>query len=268
MSSCRRPPRLKRNDMVSTPRDGFLLANKRALAPIGEARSDHAIFATVAERLGFAERFTEGRDEMGWLRHLYGVSQRRAAERGVRMPEFDEFWKAGLFELPAPKPAQPFLAAFRADPQVHPLTTPSGKIELWSARIASYGYDDCPPHPVWLEPAEWLGSERAKRYPLHLVSNQPATRLHSQLDQGVVSQEAKVAGREPIWIHPDDAARRGNPRWDGGPGFQTTAVSVWPGRWSRPGSSCRSSSWQPEPGTILWSPGCRERWRSTATPMC
>ena len=199
----------ERNDMVSTPRDGFLLANKRALAPIGEARSDHAIFAAVAKRLGFAERFTEGRDEMGWLRHLYRISQRRAAEREVRMPEFDEFWEAGLFELPAPNPPQPFLAAFRTNPQAHPLTTPSGKIELWSARIASYGYDDCPPHPVWLEPAEWLGSERAKAYPLHLVSNQPATRLHSQLDQGVVSQEAKVAGREPIWIHPEDAARRG-----------------------------------------------------------
>ena len=60
-----------------------------------------------------------------------------------------------------------------------------------------------------MEPAEWLGSEKAKQYPLHLVSNQPVARLHSQLDQGVVSQEAKIAGREPVWIHPDDAATRG-----------------------------------------------------------
>jgi hypothetical protein len=57
------------------------------------------------------------------------------------------------------------------------------------------------------EPAEWLGSERAKSYPLHLVSNQlvsnqPRSRLHSQLDCGEVSRVAKVANREPVWFHP------------------------------------------------------------------
>ena len=39
--------------------------------------------------------------------------------------------------------------------------------------IADFGYDDCPGHPVWLEPAEWLGSEKARDYPLHMISNQP-----------------------------------------------------------------------------------------------
>ena len=38
--------------------------------PAGEARDDYAIFAAIAERLGVAEAFTEGRDTMGWLRHL------------------------------------------------------------------------------------------------------------------------------------------------------------------------------------------------------
>jgi biotin/methionine sulfoxide reductase len=60
-----------------------------------------------------------------------------------------------------------------------------------------------------LEPAEWLGSERGKVYPLHLLSNQPRSRLHSQLDCGDVSRGAKVAEREPVWLHPDDAAARG-----------------------------------------------------------
>jgi biotin/methionine sulfoxide reductase len=41
------------------------------------------------------------------------------------------------------------------------------------------------------------------------MSNQPRTRLHSQLDCGQVSQGSKVAGREPMTIHPDDAAARG-----------------------------------------------------------
>jgi biotin/methionine sulfoxide reductase len=59
------------------------------------------------------------------------------------------------------------------------------------------------------EPAEWLGSERARSCPLHLISNQPRSRLHSQLDCGKVSRGAKVANREPVWLHPGDAAARG-----------------------------------------------------------
>jgi biotin/methionine sulfoxide reductase len=62
---------------------------------------------------------------------------------------------------------------------------------------------------VWLAPAEWLGGVRAERYPLHLVANQPARRLHSQLDMGAVSQASKVSGREPMRLNPEDAAERG-----------------------------------------------------------
>ena len=41
------------------------------------------------------------------------------------------------------------------------------------------------------------------------MSNQPRTRLHSQLDHGISSQESKIRGREPMRIHPADAAERG-----------------------------------------------------------
>jgi biotin/methionine sulfoxide reductase len=98
---------------------------------------------------------------------------------------------------------------FRADPEAHPLKTPSGRIEIFSERIAGFGYDDCPGHPVWRAPREWLGSPRAQKFPLHLLSSQPATRLHSQLDDALVSRAAKVAGREPLWLHSRDAAARG-----------------------------------------------------------
>jgi hypothetical protein len=62
---------------------------------------------------------------------------------------------------------------------------------------------------VWQEPAEWLGSPAAARYPLHLISNQPHTKLHSQYDHGAVSLASKIQGREPIAMHPGDAAARG-----------------------------------------------------------
>jgi biotin/methionine sulfoxide reductase len=85
--------------------------------------------------------------------------------------------------------------------------TPSGKIEIYSQTVASFDYDDCPGHPVWIEPYEWLGSDD-KRWPLHLISNQPKTKLHSQIDHGSHSKASKVKGREPVHIHPDDAAQR------------------------------------------------------------
>ena len=47
------------------------------------------------------------------------------------------------------------------------------------------------------------------RHPLKLIANQPATRLHSQLDFGACSQSSKIAGREPVRINPADAKRRG-----------------------------------------------------------
>jgi biotin/methionine sulfoxide reductase len=42
-----------------------------------------------------------------------------------------------------------------------------------------------------------------------MITTQPSTRLHAQMDMGRVSQASKVAGREPIRINRDDAAARG-----------------------------------------------------------
>ena len=44
---------------------------------------------------------------------------------------------------------------------------------------------------------------------MHLVTHQPASRLHSQMDPGPVAREQKIAGREPIRISPPDGKRRG-----------------------------------------------------------
>ena len=98
-------------------------------------------------------------------------------------------------------------ADFRADPIANPLATPSGKIEIFSQAIAGFDYDDCAPHPCWFEPPEWLGSpDRGSQ--LHLLGNQPTARLHSQLDHGSISRDAKIAGHEPVKINRQDAAER------------------------------------------------------------
>jgi biotin/methionine sulfoxide reductase len=139
------------------------------------------------------------------LRHLYD-GWRDRVDGGA--PDFDTFWRAGRAPVPTPAPGV-LLERFRTDPDAHPLSTPSGRIELRSATVAAFGYDDCPGHPVWLEPTEWHGSARAAAYPLVLLANNPASRLHSQLDFGPHSVAGKVAGREPVRMHPRDAAARG-----------------------------------------------------------
>jgi biotin/methionine sulfoxide reductase len=199
---------LERNDVGGSSRDNFLLAMHQAIAPIGEARNDFDIFSELAGRLGYADAFTEGRDEMAWCRFIYDRFRTGAARKGVELPGFQEFWAEGHVALPQPTREFVLFEAFRADPEKHPLKTPSGKIEIASEAIAKFGYDDCPAHPAWMAPAEWLGSTAAKSFPLHLITNQPAARLHSQLDPGPVSAASKIAGREPIRINTADAARR------------------------------------------------------------
>ncbi len=199
---------LERDDIGSATRDRYMVAMKRAIDPVGEARDDYAIFAALSERLGSHAAYTEGLDTMQWLRRLYEASRERGREFELTLPAFDEFWAEGLLHLPQPARRAVFLAEFRADPRAHPLPTPSGRIEIGSETIAGFGYDDCPGHPAWLEPREWLGAAQAG-HRLHLLSHQPANKLHSQYDHGELSRAAKIRGREPVLLHPEDAAERG-----------------------------------------------------------
>ena len=142
------------------------------------------------------------------MRHLYETARGRAARKEMHWPDFDDFWEQGYLELPAVAEARVSFEDFRRDLERYRLSTASGRIEIFSSKIASFGYADCLGHPAWFEPAEWLGSAKQHSYPLHLLTTQPATRLHGQMDMGRVSQQSKVAGREPIRISPTAAARR------------------------------------------------------------
>ncbi|MBL8381474.1 MAG: molybdopterin-dependent oxidoreductase [Burkholderiales bacterium] len=200
---------LERDDIGGSSRDAYLFAMQRAIAPVGAARDDVDIFRELAARAGHEDAFTAGRDTPGWLRELWRRVVEGAGAAGADLPDYDAFVARGWVELPAPARDHVMFEAFRADPAAHPLRTPSGRIELASATIAAFGYADCPPHPAWLAPAEWLGDAAARAFPLHLVTVQPRDRLHSQMDPGPLSQAGKVAGRERLRIHPDDARARG-----------------------------------------------------------
>jgi biotin/methionine sulfoxide reductase len=195
----------ERDDFSGSRNDPLLIAMPALTEPYAQSRNDYDTFAGLAQRLGFGETFTEGRTDREWLIAMY---DKWSAELDFVVPSFEEFWRDGQVPLPVEE-GLTLLADYRADPQAHRLGTPSGRIEIFSTAIDSFGYHDCAGHPRWYEPTEWLGGERAQRYPLHLIANQPASRLHSQLDGGATSQKSKVQGREPIRMHPDDASTRG-----------------------------------------------------------
>ena len=195
---------LEREDIGGSPREDFLFAMDQVIDPVGEARNDYDIFAGLAERLGAGHEFTEGRTADQWVRHLYETYRNQFPDS----PRYDEFVNGGFVQHPESAASRMVLYdAFRNDPGSYPLPTPSGKVELYSETLAGFGYADCPPHPTFFEPHEWLGN--ADRYQLHMISNQPSTRLHSQLDHGVTSTDRKIDGREAVRMHPTDAADRG-----------------------------------------------------------
>ncbi|QCI65176.1 molybdopterin guanine dinucleotide-containing S/N-oxide reductase [Phreatobacter stygius] len=196
---------LEREDIGCSSNDPLMVAMHPVVEPYGEARDDYAIFSGLAERLGATEAFTEGRTVRQWLEYLYEPTRTALAEQGLPAPGFDEFWTAGSMMLPQLPDDGGHLRKFRDDPDANPLTTPSGKIEIFSETIAGYGEPDCPGHPTWLPRVE----VPRPGTPMFLVANQPATRLHSQLDFGGHSTDSKHRGREVAQMHPTDAAARG-----------------------------------------------------------
>ena len=206
---------LERNDVAAGMMDLTVTAVQQVAEPPDGVRTDYAAFTGLAERLGFGSRFTEDRTAEEWVRELYERTVIQVGRAGVTLPDFDTFWAAGSIETPEPSAGERkrhaglSFAGLRADPQAHPIPTPSGRIEIFSATVAGFGYPDCGGHPAWYEPDEWLGAPTAERFGLHLVSNQPRTRLHSQFDHASPSRDAEISGREPVLMHPDDAAARG-----------------------------------------------------------
>lgn len=196
---------LEREDLGATPTDPLMVAMHRIAEPHGQARDDYEIFSALAERLGARQDFTEGRTSRQWLAHLYEKTRAALQAAGHEAPDFETFWARGELLLPQRPDDGGILRAFRDDPAAHPLPTPSGKVQVASPTVAGFGYADCPGHPAWLAPTDAPHA----RHPLYLVANQPATRLHSQLDFGGHSAAHKRRGREVCRMNPADAAARG-----------------------------------------------------------
>lgn len=184
---------------------------KKAVEPQFEAKSDYEIFTELAKLAGVEERFTENKSEMDWLKSFYQSAFDSARKNRVIMPKFETFWEENKpITFKANEKAKKWVRyeAFRNDPLLNPLGTPSGKIEIYSDVIAKMNYDDCKGYPSWMEPEEFAGSV-TEEAPLALVTPHPYYRLHSQLNNTSLREKYAVKDREPVLIHKEDAAVRG-----------------------------------------------------------
>ena len=198
----------------------LLYPEPRCMESLGESFSDYEIVCKIAERLGLLGEYTEGKSVAEWIRVGYetsGVADRISWEelnrKGYYVVPPDPEWEkipAGLIE-------------FYEDPEKHPLSTPTGKLEFYSTGLAEHFPDDeeRPPVPKWIPQGvshqETLGTERSKKYPLLVMSNHPRWGVHSQHDDVTWFREietCKVRGSDgyqyhPLWMNPADAEKRG-----------------------------------------------------------
>lgn len=195
----------ERRDFGAGKSDNGLIPMHTLTAPPGEARVEYEIYCDLAERMGALETFSEGRTSEEWLEAIWEQTRSAAAGHDQNLPDWESFMSGDVITLPDPSPNQIFLADFRDDPAENALPTPSGKIEIFSETLASFDLEDCLGHAAWFPPRDVAAGVGD----VYLLSGQPKTRLHSQLDNGAYSLSHKIAGREPVLIHPDDAAPLG-----------------------------------------------------------
>jgi anaerobic dimethyl sulfoxide reductase subunit A len=193
-----------------------VILQPKLVEPLEECKSDYRICADIAERLGFEDVYTEGRDEKAWVEWCL---ERFRETRFPDLPSLDTFMEQnlGAYSKPVTQPAVAF-TDFRRDPQKYPLKTPSGKIEIFSKTLYDMDRpDEIPAVPKYIP--EWQissagkdsklpseGERLSKIYPLHAIGHHSLARVHSTHANNDWLQEAFP---QRIFINPVDAAARG-----------------------------------------------------------
>ncbi|MBN1188902.1 MAG: molybdopterin-dependent oxidoreductase [Dehalococcoidales bacterium] len=214
--------KLEEEDLGSDIQNGqycLIFKEEKCIEAIGESKSDYEAVAEVAKKLGLYEQFTGGKSDQELIRDGFEGS-------GVQeLIGWEEFCRRGYYVVPTASDWEeelPGMKAFEQNPQAHPLSTPSGKIEFYSSSIADHfpADNERAPVPQWIAYGESQQESRlhsrSARYPLLLVSNHGKWRVHAEHDDIPWTREipmCKVRGAdgylyEPVWINPRDAAER------------------------------------------------------------
>ncbi|GLW66803.1 molybdopterin oxidoreductase [Actinomadura rubrobrunea] len=167
----------------------YLTWNEPAVAPPGECLPTTETFRRLARRMGLTEPGLYDSDE-------------RLAEQALASDHpwmtgitLDRLRKEGFVRMAVPAPFLPYAEKF---------PTPSGRLEFRSRRAEALGLD---PVAGYTPPGEVTDPERARRYPLALVSAAPHHFLNTQF--GDNAELRRRSGGPTVRLHPDDAAARG-----------------------------------------------------------
>ncbi|UCH47504.1 MAG: molybdopterin-dependent oxidoreductase [Betaproteobacteria bacterium] len=168
----------------------YYIHRPKVIEPLGESKTDFQIYTELANWLGFGARYNpkatsdyfENNDETdeAYLREWW--EKRVMGKQRVKM-SWEEFKQQGIYKF---KLSRPFVAFQDQIEKGKKFRTKSGKIEIFSGRIArvkdwtktQFGYE-IPAIPKWIEPFESLNSDKAKQFPFHLVTPHPRWRTHS-----------------------------------------------------------------------------------------
>ncbi|WP_024561037.1 dimethylsulfoxide reductase subunit A [Franconibacter pulveris 601] len=187
----------------------YVIFADQAISPRFECKTIYEMTSEIAKRMGVEQQFTEGRTQEEWLRHLYEQSRKALPE----LPDFDTFRQQGIFKKRDPDGHFVAYKAFRDDPQANPLSTPSGKIEIYSSQLAQIADswtlekgDVIHPLPVYSPGFEHYDDPLREKYPLQLTGFHYKARTHSTYGNVDV---LKAACRQEMWMNPIDATPRG-----------------------------------------------------------
>ncbi len=189
---------------------GYTIFCDTAIEPLYESRSVYDMCTEVAKRLGVEQAFTEGRDQEAWLRHIYAESQQM--NPALRDLSYDAFRQQGIVKQQNPGEPIVQFRAFRENPDANPLDTPSGKIEIYSARLAEIANtwtlgkgDVIRPLPEYV--ASWEGHEspETSKYPLQMYGFHYKARTHSTYGNVDV---LRAANPQEVLVNPLDAEAR------------------------------------------------------------
>lgn len=197
-----------------------LIDERKCIEPLGESKSDYEIVCMIAEKFGLLGKYTQGKSVEDWIRH--GFDNCGAAD----FTTWEEFKEKGYYVIPTDPDWKKYKVGMRdfyEDPEKNPLTTPTGKLEIYSEKLAKFFPDDeeRPPYPKWIPHGETHQEsrlcERVKKYPLLLISNHPRWGVHAEHEDMTWLREiktCKVKGPDgylyqPVWINTVDAAERG-----------------------------------------------------------
>ena len=190
----------ERSDLTRPwPSGPYFTFMNRALEPLGECKSDLDIVSELAVRLGIEGFNPHTEDE--WLKMFVDLNP----EYQQHIEDYEKFKEDGIHRVKLDEP----IIAFKEqidDIENTPFLTPSGKIEIFSQRVADLNKPDTPPIPKYMPTPEDRNDPLSAKYPLQLLTPHPKNRVHSELYMVPWLREVE---EHRAWINSVDAESRG-----------------------------------------------------------